>query len=159
MGDCRADYCTRAVIQSVKTTWPPGDRSADCPKSPDRTTCAYGRDTYREICRRECASPSGRVHGSAANFVPRGILGGRNFCRANARRNGFPLKRSSKNDRGLLRGESKPRSGGYAYRDVTGKNSRSCSPARRWAARLCTWGSRGIRSSGSRGGCWGRRWS
>ena len=34
-----------------------------------------------------------RVHGSAGNFVPRGILGGRNFCRAAARRNGFPLKR------------------------------------------------------------------
>ena len=62
-------------------------------KSPSRTTCAYGWDTYREICRRECARLQSRVRGSAANFVPRGILGGRNFCRATARRNGFPLKR------------------------------------------------------------------
>ena len=44
----------------------------DCQKSPSRTTCAYGWDTYREICRRECARPQGRVRGSAANFVPRG---------------------------------------------------------------------------------------
>ena len=29
----------------------------DCQKSPDRTTCAYGRDTDREIERRECARP------------------------------------------------------------------------------------------------------
>ena len=36
-----------------------------------------------------------RVRGSALNFVPRGILGGRNFCRATARRNGFPLKRGA----------------------------------------------------------------
>ena len=43
-----------------------------CQKSPGRTTCAYGWDTYREICRRECARPQGRVRGSAANFVPRG---------------------------------------------------------------------------------------
>src|SRR5699024_484158 len=35
--------------------------------------------------------PSGRVHGSPENFVPRGILGGRNFCCAHAHRNGFPL--------------------------------------------------------------------
>ncbi len=34
-----------------------------------------------------------RVRGSTANFVPRGIPGGRNFCRAAARRNGFPLER------------------------------------------------------------------
>ena len=102
----------------------------DCQKSPSRTTCAYGWDTYREICRGECARPQGRVRGSAANFVPRGILGTAelsrclrqkqakrsrsrglsfaralrrplqkagnrnqwNFCRAYARRNGFPLK-------------------------------------------------------------------
>ena len=44
----------------------------DCQKSPSRTTCAYGWDTYREICRRACARPQGRVRGSAANFVPRG---------------------------------------------------------------------------------------
>ena len=47
----------------------------DCQKSPSRTTCAYGWDTYREIWRRECARPKGRVRGSAPNFVPRGILG------------------------------------------------------------------------------------
>src|SRR5699024_6984247 len=34
-----------------------------------------------------------RVHGSALNFVPRGIPGGRNFCPAYAGRNGFPLER------------------------------------------------------------------
>ncbi len=44
----------------------------DCQKSPSRTTCAYGWDTYREIWRRECARPKGRVRGSAPNFVPRG---------------------------------------------------------------------------------------
>ena len=47
-------------------------RGPVCQKSPGRTTCAYGRDTYREICRRECARPKGRVRGSAANFVPWG---------------------------------------------------------------------------------------
>src|SRR5699024_5214960 len=36
-----------------------------------------------------------RVRGSAPNFVPRGILGGRNFCPAYAGRNGFPLKRGA----------------------------------------------------------------
>src|SRR5699024_9081158 len=36
-----------------------------------------------------------RVRGSALNFVPRGILGGRNFCPAYAGRNGFPLKRGA----------------------------------------------------------------
>ncbi len=44
----------------------------DCQKSPSRTTCAYGWDTDREIWRRECARPKGRVRGSAPNFVPRG---------------------------------------------------------------------------------------
>ena len=34
-----------------------------------------------------------RVRVSALNFVPRGIPGGKNFCRAAARRNGFPLER------------------------------------------------------------------
>src|SRR5699024_4177099 len=34
-----------------------------------------------------------RVRGSGQNFVPRRIPGGRNFCRAYARRNGFPLER------------------------------------------------------------------
>ena len=48
-------------------------------KSPTRTTCAYGWDTYREMERWECARPQGRVRGSALHFVPRGILGGRNF--------------------------------------------------------------------------------
>ena len=101
----------------------------DCQKSPDRTTCAYGRDTAREIERRECASRFWRrVRGSVLNFVKRDCtaearpadeaaeakqgqpskfasrlrpalqnlgngnqIGGRNFCRATARRNGFPL--------------------------------------------------------------------
>ena len=58
-----------------------------------RLTCADERDTDREIQtwrvyeRSECA-----VLG--LNFVPRGILGGRNFCPAYAGRNGFPLKRA-----------------------------------------------------------------
>ena len=58
-----------------------------------RLTCADERDTDREIQTRrvyersECA-----VLG--LNFVPRGILGGRNFCPAYAGRNGFPLKRA-----------------------------------------------------------------
>src|SRR5699024_9594214 len=34
-----------------------------------------------------------RVRGSALNFVPRGIPGGRNFCPAYGGRNGFPLER------------------------------------------------------------------
>ena len=34
--------------------------------------------------------PSGRVRGSAANFVPRGILGGRNFCPAQQAEMGSP---------------------------------------------------------------------
>ena len=56
-------------------------------------TCADERDTDREIQTRrvyersECA-----VLG--LNFVPKGILGGRNFCPAYAGRNGFPLKRA-----------------------------------------------------------------
>ena len=33
------------------------------------------------------------MRGSALNFVPRGIPGGRNFCSATAGRNGFPLER------------------------------------------------------------------
>ena len=58
-----------------------------------RLTCTDERDTDREIQtwrvyeRSECA-----VLG--LNFVPRGILGGRNFCPAYAGRNGFPLKRA-----------------------------------------------------------------
>ena len=36
-----------------------------------------------------------RVRGSALNFVPRGIPGGRNFCPAHAGRNGFPLERGA----------------------------------------------------------------
>ena len=59
-----------------------------------RLTCADERDTDREIQTRrvyersECA-----VLG--LNFVPKGILGGRNFCPAYAGRNGFPLKRAT----------------------------------------------------------------
>ena len=59
-----------------------------------RLICADERDTDREIQTRrvyersECA-----VLG--LNFVPRGILGGRNFCPAYAGRNGFPLKRAT----------------------------------------------------------------
>ena len=58
-----------------------------------RLTCADERDTDREIQTRrvyersECA-----VLG--LNFVPKGILGGRNFCPAYAGRNGFPLRRA-----------------------------------------------------------------
>ena len=58
-----------------------------------RLTCADERDTDREIQTRrvyersECA-----VLGR--KFVPKGILGGRNFCPAYAGRNGFPLKRA-----------------------------------------------------------------
>ena len=48
-------------------------------------TGKFGAESVRAALR--------RVRGSAPNFVPRGILGGRNFCRAYARRNGFPLKR------------------------------------------------------------------
>src|SRR5699024_3669451 len=36
-----------------------------------------------------------RVGGSAPNFVPRGIQGGRNFFPAYAGRNGFPLERGA----------------------------------------------------------------
>ena len=126
----------------------------DCQKSPSRTTCAYGWDTDREIWRRECARPKGRVRGSASNFVPRGkhsdrvlrtkqgaVFGAalrfsqagtaprrenrpsargtrsvfckgaappaakagnrnqRNFCRATARRNGFPLRTPNKTEK------------------------------------------------------------
>ena len=35
------------------------------------------------------------MRGSALNFVPRGIPGGRNFCPAHAGRNGFPLERGA----------------------------------------------------------------
>ena len=35
------------------------------------------------------------MRGSALNFVPRGIPGGRNFCPAYAGRNGFPLERGA----------------------------------------------------------------
>ena len=50
-------------------------------------TGKFGAESVRAALR--------RVRGSAPNFVPRGILGGRNFCRATARRNGFPLKRGA----------------------------------------------------------------
>ena len=46
-----------------------------------------------------------RVRGSALNFVPRRILGGKNFCPAYAGRNGFPLERvvrHAKNPRGNI---------------------------------------------------------
>ena len=42
---------------------------------------------------------------------------------------------------------------------VTAPNSRSCSPARRYAGRPCTWGSRGCRSWRSPAGWRGRRWT
>ena len=48
-------------------------------------TGKFGAESVRAALR--------RVRGSAPNFVPRGIPGGRNFCRATARRNGFPLER------------------------------------------------------------------
>src|SRR5699024_8443987 len=51
-------------------------------------TGKFGAESVRAALR--------RVRGSAPNFVPRGILGGRNFCRATARRNGSPLKRVAK---------------------------------------------------------------
>ena len=44
-----------------------------------------------------------RVRGSAPNFVPRGIPGGRNFCPAYAGRNGFPLERGAKAPRWSIR--------------------------------------------------------
>ena len=39
-----------------------------------------------------CEPLCGDVRGSAPNFVPKGILGGRNFCPAHAGRNGSPPK-------------------------------------------------------------------
>ena len=50
-------------------------------------TGKFGAESVRAALR--------RVRGSAPNFVPRGILGGRNFCPAYAGRNGFPLKRGA----------------------------------------------------------------
>src|SRR5699024_10762727 len=50
-------------------------------------TGKFGAESVRAALR--------RVHGSALNFVPRGIPGGKNFCRATARRNGFPLERGA----------------------------------------------------------------
>ena len=46
-------------------------------------TATFGAESVRAVLR--------RVRGSVPNFVPRGILGGRNFCPAYAGRNGFPL--------------------------------------------------------------------
>ena len=48
-------------------------------------TWKFGAESVRAALR--------RVRGSAPNFVPRGIPGGRNFCPAYAGRNGFPLER------------------------------------------------------------------
>src|SRR5699024_8639843 len=48
-------------------------------------TGKFGAESVRAALR--------RVRGSAPNFVPRGIPGGRNFCPATAGRNGFPLER------------------------------------------------------------------
>ncbi len=48
-------------------------------------TGKFGAESVRAALR--------RVRGSAPNFVPRGIPGGRNFCPAYAGRNGFPLER------------------------------------------------------------------
>src|SRR5699024_11234903 len=48
-------------------------------------TGKFGAESVRAALR--------RVRGSAPNFVPRGIPGGRNFCPAHAGRNGFPLER------------------------------------------------------------------
>ena len=49
-------------------------------------TGKFGAESVRAALR--------RVRGSALNFVPREIPGGKNFCRATARRNGFPLERA-----------------------------------------------------------------
>ena len=82
--------------------------TAYCQKSPSRTTCAYGWDTDREICRRECArlqlpaAETGEAEqgprsvfckGATTPAAKAGNRNQRNFCRAYARRNGFPLKR------------------------------------------------------------------
>ena len=48
-------------------------------------TGKFGAESVRAALR--------RVRGSAPNFVPRGIPGGRNFCPAYAGRNGSPLER------------------------------------------------------------------
>ena len=39
--------------------FPPRRPAGLAGSAPDRTTCAYGRDTDREIERRECARPFG----------------------------------------------------------------------------------------------------
>ncbi|WP_204228852.1 hypothetical protein, partial [Faecalibacterium sp. An77] len=65
----KSDFSGEGSAQQ-KAPHPKGRSAQTIKKSPGRTTCAYGWDTYREICRRECARPQGRVRGSAANFVP-----------------------------------------------------------------------------------------
>src|SRR5699024_961581 len=54
-------------LLAKSTRIPPGPQkppAAGCQNRPDRTTCAYGRDTDREIWRWECARPQGRVRRS-----------------------------------------------------------------------------------------------
>ena len=53
----------------------------------DPHTGKFGAESVRAALR--------RVRGSAPNFVPRGIPGGKNFCPAYAGRNGFPLERGA----------------------------------------------------------------
>src|SRR5699024_4636517 len=56
-----------------------------------------------------------RVRGSALNFVPRGIPGGRNFCPAYAGRNGFPLERVAFATRCPAPGEGRGRGSWSAF--------------------------------------------
>ena len=62
----------------------------DCQKSPDRTTCAYGRDTDREIERRECARPFGSSARFGAQFCLKGGYQGGRFSDLRSRQKRVP---------------------------------------------------------------------
>src|SRR5699024_9191427 len=84
-GLCYNEKVSRAgcPIQTVKNV--PSSRHVRMDGTP---TGKFGAESVRAALR--------RVRGSAPNFVPRGIPGGRNFCPAYAGRNGFPLERVAK---------------------------------------------------------------
>ena len=80
-------------MSPAATAWAePSKRLQIVKKSRPADMCGWTGHIQGNLTERVC-EPTGRVRGSTANFVPRRILGGKNFCPATAGRNGFPLER------------------------------------------------------------------
>ena len=74
----------------------PFGRNFQSKKGPDRTTCAYGRDTYREIQHRECASRFTASARFCAEFCPQGNIRGKEFLPRGCAQKWVPPKSVSK---------------------------------------------------------------